>query len=52
MINEAILEKIAGEVADEYGYGGLSHGLYFDYARDILIRYLEYQKKIVIKKGE
>ncbi len=38
--NKDIIKEIAIEVEKEYQMGGLSDGLYFDYAYDILSRYL------------
>ena len=51
-LKEEMFRKIAEEVERDYGMGGLSHGLYCDYARDILERYLknlEKDKKNVYK---
>jgi hypothetical protein len=40
MIDESLFQRIADEIAHEYQMGGLD-GLYTDYARDILIRYMD-----------
>lgn len=41
MVDDNLFHYIALQVEAEYGMGGLSGGLYEDYARDILVRYLE-----------
>ena len=33
-------QRIAGEVEKEWLYGGLSDGLYYDYAKEIAIRFI------------
>lgn len=40
-INEKLFQKIAQDIEDEWKMGGLSGGIYEDYAREILKRYLE-----------
>ncbi len=41
MVNEELVQKIAGEVEAEWRMGGLSSGLYFDYALEIVKRCYE-----------
>lgn len=40
-MDEQLFHEIAKQIEAEYNMGGLSGGLYEEYARDILIRYLE-----------
>ncbi len=40
-----ILETIAEEVEAEYKMSGLSSGLYFDFAKDVAIRYADWKIK-------
>lgn len=37
--DNALLQKIANELENEWQMGGLSEGLYFDWAREIAIRF-------------
>jgi hypothetical protein len=40
-MNDELFQKIASQVEQEYVMGGLSDGLYFDYAKDCTRRYIE-----------
>lgn len=41
MIDEQLFKEAAEEVESEYGMGGLSDGLYFDFALDTAKKYIE-----------
>ena len=44
-MDEELFHRLAEEVEHDYQMGGLSGGLYEDYAHDILVRYLAAQQK-------
>lgn len=46
------IQEIASEVEKEYQMGGLSSGLYFDFAKEVAIRYADWKIKECIKDIE
>lgn len=45
-INKVMFEAIARDVERNWGCGGLSHGLYYDYALEVAQRYFDSQNTI------
>ena len=45
-MDEELFHRLAEEVEHDYQMGGLSGGLYEDYAHDILVRYLAAQQGV------
>jgi len=44
------IEKIAREVEEEYKIGGLSEGIYLDFATDVAIRYEKEEREKTIEE--